>query len=104
MVIQVSKTKSVLVRKAKFNPLAVTNIVENGRAKIIQQDIPSIRFRQKWRIKRERKTLQEELNHYLASQDGSSKYETIMESFNKTGASDDRVEYRLMMKQMWIEP
>ncbi len=46
-VVQVGKTKSVLVRKAKMNPLAVTNIIENGQAKIRLLDIPSIRYRSK---------------------------------------------------------
>jgi hypothetical protein len=103
-VVQVSKTKSVIVRKAKLNPLAVTNIIEKGREKIRQLDIPAIRFRQKCRIKRERKTLQQELDHYLASRSGSTKFSQIMNSLKEVNTSDLRVEYRLMMKQMWIEP
>jgi hypothetical protein len=103
-VVQVGKTKSVLVRKAKMNPLAVTNIIENGQAKIRLLDIPSIRYRSKMRVIRERKTLQQELDHYLASQNGSTKFKSIIESLKESGSSDHRVEYRLMMKQMWIAP
>jgi hypothetical protein len=83
--------------------LALTNIIENGRENIRQLVVPEIRFRQKCRFKRERKMLQQELDHYLASKNGFSKYELIMQALEEMSMSDLRVEYRLMVKQMGQE-
>jgi hypothetical protein len=103
-VVQIGKDKSVAVRKAKLNKLALTNIVKKGQEKVKKMDIPAIRYRHKCRVRRERKTLQQELDKYLSSQNGSSKFKSITEALKEKGCSELRVEFALMKKGLWIAP
>jgi hypothetical protein len=99
--------KKMSVRKAKLNSLALTNVIEEGKKKMIELDIPAIRHRRKTRQTRQLKCLQEELNSYLADESGSSKFNWIMSTLDKDSSSsvcDNRIEYRLMMKGCWITP
>jgi hypothetical protein len=93
--------------KSELNPLALSDIVATGHRKMVELNIPAIRHRRKSRQKRELKALQEELNTYLADENGSSKLKWILDALDNdslASASDIRLEYRLMKKGCWITP
>jgi hypothetical protein len=107
--IQVGKVqkKKMTVRKAKLNPLALSDIVAKGHLKMIELDIPAIRHRRKQRQKRQLQALQQELNTYLSDEHGSSKLSWILSTLERdslASASDIRLEYRMMKKGCWIVP
>jgi hypothetical protein len=103
-VVQIGKSKKVSVRKAKFNRMGVTNVIEKGRQKMIEMNIPDRRFRRKCRIERETKTLQKELDNYLSSMDGTPKLQSILSKLKGTETSNERVEFRMMKKGLWVVP
>jgi hypothetical protein len=95
------------VRKAKLNPLVLSDIIAKGHLKMEELHIPAIRHRRKSRQKRQLKALQQELDTYLADENGSGKLKWIMDTLERdsvASASDIRLEYRLMKKGCWITP
>jgi hypothetical protein len=70
-------------------------------------NIPEIRFRKRCRLRREKDTLQKELDSFLNNEEGSSKLRSIVEGLTSTEdaeTSDKRVEFRLMKKGIWVIP
>jgi hypothetical protein len=106
VVIGTSK-KKVRVRKAKFNNMSLKDVYEEGRRKMIVMKIPDVRHRRVCRIKRELTTLQKELNDYLTNKEADSKMKLLKETLRPKvtdARSAQRVEYRLMKKNLWIVP
>jgi hypothetical protein len=100
-------SKKVQVRITQFNRMGLRNVYEDGRSKMRKMKIPAIRFRSRCRIKREITTLQAELNNYLHNKDGVSKTKSIIKKLRQPDAyvcCDNRVEFRLMKKGMWVVP
>jgi hypothetical protein len=99
--------KKVKVRKARFNNMALRDVYEEGRQKMILMKIPDVRHHRVCRIKHEIKTLQKELNNFLTNKDAESKIK-ILNDILKPKSTDAvlsrRVEFRLMKKNLWIVP
>jgi hypothetical protein len=107
VIIGIVQQTKVNVNKAKFNRLGVVDLVSKGEEKMTAMNIPEIRFRKRCRLRREKDTLQKELDSFLNNEEGSSKLRSIVEGLTSTEdaeTSDKRVEFRLMKKGIWVIP
>jgi hypothetical protein len=87
--------------------MGIADLASKGKQKMMTMNIPEIRFRKRCRLRREKETLQKELDNYLNNEEGSSKFESIMEGLDSkedASISEKRIEFGLMKKGIWITP